>query len=376
MISRYRREAGRNDSIAKVLRKLDDTGSSLTYADAQRVAGKSGQILGSILSEELAAAFPDGQIPEEIARAVIPEALRQNADLVNRVTREVQRRKNVAAHLPEDPPKAVFRGDRAENLARWAAKQERFADHGTIFSQYVEQNSRMTVDDAVRDQAKVHHAMGLSPKIVRKAAPGCCNWCTAHAGTVAYGPGMDKEIFRRHKNCPCLIEYDPGTGAKDRQRVENYRFSKKMEPEEVERRKQMAVSKGRLITSPVDLRVWPDGKEPPLSIGRSVGAAYKDTDVTMPDGTVSKLAPGTRIERIRLIGGYGRDRKIDEIDGLMLRYPGTDEDFWMKKKGIGYVIYEGEAERAEIHWYEHPKVGRVEYKLKPDTGGNWFLEEE
>ena len=269
VISRYRREAGRNDSIARVLRKLEDPASSLTYADAQRLAGKSGRILGDILMEELAAAFPDGRIPEEIARAVIPKALRQNADLVNRVTREIQRRKNEAAKVPAEPPKAVFRGDRAENLARWAAKQERFVDHGTIFSQYVEQNSRMTVDDAVRDQVKQHRAMGLSPKIIRKAAPGCCDWCTAHAGTVAYGPGMDKEIFRRHKNCPCLIEYDPGTGAKDRQRVENYRFSKDMDPQDIERRKQMALT----FDEPV----------PPKVRELAVMAAQDQDDFSVPD---------------------------------------------------------------------------------------------
>ena len=72
----------------------------------------------------------------------------------------------------------------------------------------------------------------------------------------------------------------------------------------------------------------------------------------------------------------GRERGIDEIDGLVLRYPGAEKELWMKKKGLGYVIFEGENEHAEIHWYEHPKVGRVKYKVKPDAGGNWFLEEE
>lgn len=222
------------DILSAVLRRYEellagtDTGVR-TLAEAQRLSGKLGKSLGRILAEELLRAFPEGAVSEEAAMAVIPPALRRNSDVVSGFVREIQKRLNEAARVPA-PTGTRFRAERAENLARYAAGQESFESAADTFSQLVETNSRMVVDDAVRDQAKAHYGMGLSPKIIRKAAPGCCPWCTAHAGTVAYGPGMDKEIFRRHKNCPCLIEYDPGNGAKDRQRVENYRFSQGREP--------------------------------------------------------------------------------------------------------------------------------------------------
>ena len=60
----------------------------------------------------------------------------------------------------------------------------------------------------------------------------------------------------------------------------------------------------------------------------------------------------------------------------VLKYPGTKEERWKKRKGFGYVDYEGESFLVDLHWYEEPTVGRVEFKVKPDAGGNWFYEEE
>ena len=230
------------DILSEVLRRYEEAlkkhgKSAKTHAEAQALSGRLGKDLGRILAEELLKAFPAGAVPEDVAMGVIPAALRRNSDIVSGFVREIQKRLNEAARVPT-PPESRFRYERAANLARWVSKQESFADHETIFSQYVEQNSRMTVDDAVRDQVKAHYGMGLSPKIIRKAAPGCCDWCTKHAGTVDYSKGMDKEIFRRHKNCPCLIEYDPGDGAK--RTVNNYRFSNSVSREEKQKRIEVA----------------------------------------------------------------------------------------------------------------------------------------
>ena len=231
------------DILSEVLRRYEEAlkkrgVSAKTLAEAQDLSGKLGKDLGRILAEELLKAFPAGAVPEDVAMGVIPAALRRNSDIVSGFVREIQKRLNEAARVPA-PPELRFRHERAANLARWVSKQESFADHETIFSQYVEQNSRMTVDDAVRDQVKAHYGMGLSPKIIRKAAPGCCDWCTKHAGTVDYSKGMHKEIFRRHKNCPCLIEYDPDKGARNIERVNNYRFDNQISDEENERRINM-----------------------------------------------------------------------------------------------------------------------------------------
>lgn len=112
-----------------------------------------------------------------------------------------------------------------------------------------------------------------------------------------------------------------------------------------------------------------------ILIHRSVGAKAKNYDIELPDGSGTHLTEGTRIEKVQVIAGKGRDRKIDIVDTLIDRY-GGDESEWQKKKSLGYVDYEGESYRAELHWYEEPSVGRHEWKVKPDADGNWFYDED
>ena len=81
------------------------------------------------------------------------------------------------------------------------------------------------------------------------------------------------------------------------------------------------------------------------------------------------------LKRFKLLRVREEIEKIDVVDTLIDRYCG-DESEWQKKKGFGYVDYEGESYRAELHWYEEPSVGRHEWKVKPDADGNWFYDED
>ena len=51
------------------------------------------------------------------------------------------------------------------------------------------------------------------------------------------------------------------------------------------------------------------------------------------------------------------------------------QELWQKKKGYGYVDYQDESYKADLHWYEEPHVGRTPMKVKPDAAGNWFYED-
>ena len=113
-----------------------------------------------------------------------------------------------------------------------------------------------------------------------------------------------------------------------------------------------------------------------IIIGRSVGAKAKNYDIRLPNKEIVHLTEGTSVTHIQVIAGKGRKRQIDEIDVLLSRYPGTQEFEWKKEKGVGYVYYDGESYKANLHWYEEPSVGRVEWKVKPDADGNWFFEDD
>lgn len=111
-----------------------------------------------------------------------------------------------------------------------------------------------------------------------------------------------------------------------------------------------------------------------MYIPKSVGAKAKNYDIKLPNNEIVHLTEGTRVTNIETIAGKGRNRQIDEIDILLDKHGGSELE-WQKKKGLGYVDYEGESYHAELHWYEEPTVGKHEWKVKPDADGNWFIED-
>ena len=116
-------------------------------------------------------------------------------------------------------------------------------------------------------------------------------------------------------------------------------------------------------------------KSSEIQVGRSLGSKAKNYDIELPNKEIVHLTEGTKVTNIQTIAGKGRNRQIDEIDILLERFGGTESE-WQKKKGLGYVDYQGESYRAELHWYEEPTAGKHKWKVKPDADGNWFIDED
>ena len=114
---------------------------------------------------------------------------------------------------------------------------------------------------------------------------------------------------------------------------------------------------------------------PDIHIFRSLGAMARNYDITLPDGYIVSLTEGSRITDVEVIAGKGRDRQIDIIDLLVDKFGGNSSE-WQKVKGFGHINYEGESLKAELHWYQEPTVGRVDFKLKRQIGGEWFIYED
>ena len=68
------------------------------------------------------------------------------------------------------------------------------------------------VGDTIKANEAFQYQSGLSPKIKRTSSGKCCQWCDEIAGIYDY-PAPD-EVYRRHQNCNCLVEYYPGNGLK------------------------------------------------------------------------------------------------------------------------------------------------------------------
>lgn len=114
-------------------------------------------------------------------------------------------------------------------------------------------------------------------------------------------------------------------------------------------------------------------------IGKSVGAKAKNHDVYNPaTGEIVHLAEGTHITQPKnhIMAGKGRNREIDEIQGLLDNY-GGDALQWTKEKGYGYVEDKyGELRQVELHWYQEPSVGKVKMKIKVQPDGRIYLDKD
>jgi hypothetical protein len=63
-------------------------------------------------------------------------------------------------------------------------------------------------DEALEASGSFLASVGRSAKIVRTASANACAWCLEREGTYEY-PGVPKDVFQRHANCTCTLDYYP-----------------------------------------------------------------------------------------------------------------------------------------------------------------------
>ena len=70
------------------------------------------------------------------------------------------------------------------------------------------------VDETMQANAEFQSKAGVQPKIVRKSPGKCCPWCDALVGEYRYPDEVPKDVYKRHDNCNCIVEFYPGDGKK------------------------------------------------------------------------------------------------------------------------------------------------------------------
>ena len=77
------------------------------------------------------------------------------------------------------------------------------------------------------------------------------------------------------------------------------------------------------------------------------------------------------------MAGYGckTGRQIDDIDRLVREYHASAER-WQKEKAR-YWVYDmySEERQVELHWYQHPDIGKVEHKIKFGDNGEEYVDD-
>jgi hypothetical protein len=104
---------------------------------------------------------------------------------------------------------------------------------------------------------------------------------------------------------------------------------------------------------------------PDIQLGRSLGAKWKNYNVIGPDGTIHNFVEGTKIQNPTVFAGKGTKYPLHNgvSEGLTKEFGGNAEN-WQHVKGIGILVDFGEERKAEIHWFQEEKIGRVKFKVK------------
>ena len=197
------RSAVQGDYRATVLwTRLQNKGTG--YKDAHAYAIRVGTVTGNVLKR-----YQPEDLAEWDLEDLIPGTLGFNHNMVAAACNEAQKNLNTKARIGIRPKVPEFDGNRAFGLVEAVKKRgeigEQFYDQLTNFDQNV-------VDQSIRDNGEIQSEAGLSSKIVRTAEANCCKWCDALAGTYDYADVSDtgNEVWQRHDNCRCTIEYYPG----------------------------------------------------------------------------------------------------------------------------------------------------------------------
>lgn len=201
-----------NEVLKDLLSKLQH--SKASYLDANQYAIEIGEILSKALGASLTnETLPDGKMYYNIAQRVLTDVLGRNYELVSDYTEQVQKNLNSEAKIGLVAQVPELNQDRIDGLVNRLASEESFDDIKWLIVDPIVIFSQSIVDDSIRKNAEFHHKVGLSPKIVRRVVGHPCKWCKSLEGSYNY-PEVPKDIYRRHGNCRCTVDYHPGNGKK------------------------------------------------------------------------------------------------------------------------------------------------------------------
>lgn len=215
-----------NKKIKYLLKKLEN--DEATYKEANEYAIELGQILAETYKENIKSdELPNGRMYYNIGDKTITPTMKNNYELISEYSKDVQTLINKKAGLGLNGIKAPLNKDRIHGIVQRLADEEDYEKTKWILNENMVNFSQSIVDDTVRKNAESHFKLGLEPKIYRESSGKCCKWCSKLDGTYNYFEvkNAGNDVFRRHRNCRCTVEYVPGGGKYKSQNVHNKDWS-------------------------------------------------------------------------------------------------------------------------------------------------------
>ena len=186
-----------------------------TYKTAHDFSVRVGELLLEVFEDNLTPnSLPNETLYYNIVERVIEPMLRKSGNEIADFSVQVQETLNKKSKIGIKGIKPQISEDRIKGITQQVSSKT------TLKLAMSELNAatlcflQAVVDEAAHANADFQWKAGLSPKIIRTSTGHCCEWCNNLAGTYEYDEVSDRgnDVYRRHKHCRCIVEYDAGDG--------------------------------------------------------------------------------------------------------------------------------------------------------------------
>lgn len=326
----------------------------VTHKDSNDFAIEVGNVLKDVFKDIIKSdVLPDNKMYYDVAKGILEPSLKNNYDLVVGYAGDVQDVLNRKAGINISKQIPKINQERIDNLVEKISEYDSFEDAKWLLDEPVVNFTQSIVDDVVKENVEFQYQSGLKPKIIRREAGSCCEWCSKLAGTYDYPEGVPKDVWRRHRFCRCTVEYVPGDGR--RQNVHTKKWTDEKH-EQIDKRKAFSEGKKLKTLKKDDIKTKNfasgSGKNYPVKIGPTEHVKIADD----------------YIKSVTVIAGKGTSTRLKDVNRLSHIY-NMPKNSWQKVSGITHIYHNNERVKVEIHWYE---ANGVRYEVKV---GRFFTNE-
>lgn len=232
-----------------------------TYLQANNYAVEVGKLLSKVLKNKVTAdALPNGKMYFNIAEKLFSATLKNNYDLITDYSSKVQSKVNNDAGIRLKAQTPKLNQDRVDGLIKAAANAKDFEEISRLLGDPIVNFSQSVVDDTIKANAEFLDKAGFKSKIKRIAVGRACKWCRNLEGVYDY-PHTPEEIYHRHENCRCRVDYFPnGKRSRYKQNVHSKKYIK-ANSEELKKLSDEVGSKNKNRNKPLEILAITEAKK-------------------------------------------------------------------------------------------------------------------
>lgn len=228
----FEKELANNNKMKAILKKVED--GSATYIEANDYSYYAGEAIAKAIKMNISEDdLPDGIMSKDIAEKILRPMFSKDYDLVSDVCLQVQEALNESAGIGIKAIKPSFPNDRMMGIADYVSQEKYIKREKSLLENTVNAIQSIS-EDSVKKNAEFQYKSGLTPMIVRTLRGKACDFCESRARKYAY-PLKNNEVYRRHTNCRCTVEFIPA-GSKKRQNVHTKQWDSSKKGLELEKK--------------------------------------------------------------------------------------------------------------------------------------------